>query len=297
MTAPRYLSLVSDAADELKSRRDEIDRLNVFPVPDGDTGTNMAFTFKTILEATATSPDQRVDELMDHVAEAALDAVFSGKADPKALIEYHKSKGALAINIIPDRNWNIADPDTKRLKVQKLYEVVEVAQKLDLPLNVGTEMNAFGQKLVDDFAAPELAPVKQAFMDGAYFIYGHTMLQRALGLGYQGATVVVSSRNQQAIDAVAEKISTETGSEALAVASDVTDESSIQSLVDTVVEKYGKIDILVNAMGMNIKREAFDYPLEDWDKLFEVNVKGTMAACKVTTAWKRRRMSSGGSPK
>jgi DegV family protein with EDD domain len=45
----------------------------VFPVPDGDTGTNMAFTFKTILEATRTSPDDRVDDLMDHVAEAALD--------------------------------------------------------------------------------------------------------------------------------------------------------------------------------------------------------------------------------
>ena len=102
----------------------------------------------------------------------------------------------------------------------------------------------------------------------------------ALGLGYQGATVVVSSRNQEAIDAVAEKISAETGSEAVAVAADVTDEASIQALVDTVVEKFGKIDILVNAMGMNIKRDAFDYPLEDWDKLFEVNVKGTMAACK-----------------
>ena len=102
----------------------------------------------------------------------------------------------------------------------------------------------------------------------------------ALGLGYQGATVVVSSRNQEAIDAVAEKISAETGSEAVAVAADVTDEASIQALVDTVVDKFGKIDILVNAMGMNIKRDAFDYPLEDWDKLFEVNVKGTMAACK-----------------
>jgi NAD(P)-dependent dehydrogenase (short-subunit alcohol dehydrogenase family) len=102
----------------------------------------------------------------------------------------------------------------------------------------------------------------------------------ALGLGYQGATVVVSSRNQPAIDAVAEKISAETGSEAVAVAADVTDEASIQALVDTVVDKFGKIDILVNAMGMNIKRDAFDYPLEDWDKLFEVNVKGTMAACK-----------------
>ena len=46
-------------------------------------------------------------------------------------------------------------------------------------------MNAFGQRLVDDFDAPELAPVRQAFLDGAHFIYGHTVLQRALGLGYQ----------------------------------------------------------------------------------------------------------------
>ena len=103
----------------------------------------------------------------------------------------------------------------------------------------------------------------------------------ALGLGYHGATVVVSSRNQQIIDAVAEKITQKTGREAIAVACDVTDEVSIQNLVDAVVGKYGKIDILVNAMGMNIKRDAFDYPMEDWDKLFDVNVKGTMAACKI----------------
>lgn len=102
----------------------------------------------------------------------------------------------------------------------------------------------------------------------------------ALGLGYHGATVVVSSRNQEAIDAVAQKITKETGNEAMAVASDVTDETSLQNLVDTVVRKYGRIDILVNAMGMNIKHDAFEYPLEDWDKLFNVNVKGTMAACK-----------------
>ena len=56
--------------------------------------------------------------------------------------------------------------------------------------------------------------------------------------------------------------------------------ASVQHLVDTVVKKYGKLDILVNAMGMNIKRDAMEYPMEDWDKLFEVNVKGTMIACK-----------------
>ena len=89
------------------------------------------------------------------------------------------------MNLIPDRNWNIADAEAKRVKLQKLYEVVDLAQKLDLPLNIGTEMNAYGQKLVDDFEAPELAPVREVFMAGAYFIYGHTVAQRTLGRGYQ----------------------------------------------------------------------------------------------------------------
>jgi hypothetical protein len=46
-------------------------------------------------------------------------------------------------------------------------------------------MNAPGNKLVDDFDVSEMVPVKQAFLDGAHFIYGHTVMQRALGLGYQ----------------------------------------------------------------------------------------------------------------
>jgi hypothetical protein len=116
---------------------------------------------------------------------AWLDGTSAGERAIEELLELLISKGVVALNIVPDRNWNIADSAVKQLKVQKLYEVVEVAQRLDLPLNIGTEMNAFGQKIVDDFDAPELAPVRQAFLAGAYFIYGHTALQRAVGFGYQ----------------------------------------------------------------------------------------------------------------
>jgi hypothetical protein len=94
-------------------------------------------------------------------------------------------KGVVTLNLIPDRNWDIADPQIRRLKVENLYRLVELAQELALPLNIGTEMNSFGQKLVDDFDVPELAPVRQAFLDGAHFVYGHTVMQRALGFGYQ----------------------------------------------------------------------------------------------------------------
>lgn len=102
----------------------------------------------------------------------------------------------------------------------------------------------------------------------------------AKGLGYQGATVVISSRKQEAIEKAAKEIAAETGCETLAIVSDATDEASIKSLMDQVVAKYGKLDILVNALGLNIKHPALEYPMEDWEKLFDVNVKGTMIACK-----------------
>jgi len=116
---------------------------------------------------------------------AWLDGTTAGEEAIEELLELLIAKGAVALNIVPDRNWNIPDPETRKLKVKKLYEVVELAQKLDLPLNVGTEMNAFGQRLVDDFDAPEMQPLRKPFLDGAYFIYGHTLMQRALKLGYQ----------------------------------------------------------------------------------------------------------------
>jgi len=116
---------------------------------------------------------------------AWLDGTSEGEQAIEELLHLLIGKGVVTLNIVPDRNWNIADPEIRRLKVQNLYDVVRLAQELALPLNVGTEMNSFGQKLVDDFDVPELAPVRQAFLDGAYFIYGHTCMQRALGMGYQ----------------------------------------------------------------------------------------------------------------
>jgi hypothetical protein len=114
-----------------------------------------------------------------------LDGFSDGERVFPDILELLVSKGAAALNIVPDRNWNIPDRTLKSAKLQKLYEVVRLAQQMNLPLNVGTEMNTYGNKLVDDFDTRELAPVRDAFLDGAYFIYGHTILQRTVGLGYQ----------------------------------------------------------------------------------------------------------------
>jgi len=115
-----------------------------------------------------------------------LDGTNDGEADPNELFEFWLSKGLRAVCIIPDRNWNIADPREKAVKVANLDEAVRAARRLHMPLIVGTEMNAAGQKFVDTFSAPELAPHGQAFLDGAHFAWGHTLLRLTAGMGSTG---------------------------------------------------------------------------------------------------------------
>jgi hypothetical protein len=62
--------------------------------------------------------------------------------------------------------------------------VVELAEKLHLPVVEGTEMNSPGQKFVDDFASKELEPLVPVFLKGAYIVYAHSILQRKSGMGY-----------------------------------------------------------------------------------------------------------------
>ena len=116
---------------------------------------------------------------------AWLDGTTSGEQRMDELLALLVDKGAVVLNIVPDRNWDLADPDVRALKVQKLYDVVDLARAFDLPLNIGTEMNSYGQKLIDNFDAEALEPIRQDFIDGAYFVYGHTAMQRLLGMGFQ----------------------------------------------------------------------------------------------------------------
>ncbi|MHB0912310.1 MAG: PHP domain-containing protein [Armatimonadota bacterium] len=109
---------------------------------------------------------------MDAVPMAAwLDGTNPGEADPVALLDLMRSKGVAALNIIPDRNWNIKDPAEKVLKTGKLRETIEAARALHMPIAVGTEMNKAGLPFVDDFHAPELAPYVRDFMEGARRLY------------------------------------------------------------------------------------------------------------------------------
>jgi len=102
----------------------------------------------------------------------------------------------------------------------------------------------------------------------------------AMGLAQYGAKIVVASRSLESLKAVADRISAQTGVETEPYRVDVTSEESMEELASQTVQRFGTADILVNAMGVNIKRDALEYPMEDWNRIFDVNVKGTMIACK-----------------
>jgi NAD(P)-dependent dehydrogenase (short-subunit alcohol dehydrogenase family) len=104
----------------------------------------------------------------------------------------------------------------------------------------------------------------------------------ALALASRGAQVVVAdlAAVSAKIDDVCKKIAAETGSQTAGMTVDVTSDESTSALAAQVVEKFGTVDILVNAHGINLKVPAVDIPADGWDRLFAVNVKGTMLTCK-----------------
>ena len=98
---------------------------------------------------------------------AWLNGLSGGESDAVKLLEFHASKGAEAITIIPDRNWNTSDPEKKAKLVAKLDEIIKAAREIGMPILAGTELNTPGQKLVDDFQREPLSFYLDDFLTGA----------------------------------------------------------------------------------------------------------------------------------
>lgn len=114
---------------------------------------------------------------------AWLDGLSAGEADPRRLLDDSLGWGSLCVNVIPERNWNIADPAAKEVKIAALDAFVKAARERDLPVLAGTEMNSPGQKFVDTLDAPELTPYAKDFQDAALWLYGHTVMARVADMG------------------------------------------------------------------------------------------------------------------
>lgn len=98
---------------------------------------------------------------------AWLNGLSAGEGDPGRLLDLHRSYGAVAATLIPDRNWRAADPAKSARLTAELDRFIAAAQERGMPLLAGTEMNAPGQLLADDFSVPALRQHLECFIAGA----------------------------------------------------------------------------------------------------------------------------------
>jgi NAD(P)-dependent dehydrogenase (short-subunit alcohol dehydrogenase family) len=101
----------------------------------------------------------------------------------------------------------------------------------------------------------------------------------AIHLAREGARVVIAERNETTCDSVARHI-VSCGLEAIGVPTDVTDQTSVRRMIDTVIDAFGPPDVLVNNAGTNVFSEPLELSDEDWRRCFALDLDGVWNCSK-----------------
>lgn len=101
----------------------------------------------------------------------------------------------------------------------------------------------------------------------------------ALRLAGEGAAVALVARRRERLEALADEISS-AGGKALVIEADITDSQQAQAAVETTVTMFGRLDTVINAAGLMINGPAVSSPLDDWDAMIDINLKGLMYVTK-----------------
>ena len=102
----------------------------------------------------------------------------------------------------------------------------------------------------------------------------------AEGLAEAGSQVMISSRREEALKKAQEEIKKNCGADILYYAGDASKEEDVVSLLQEALSQMGTVDILVNSQGFNKKYPGTEFPLDQWNAMFDANVKSVMLTCK-----------------
>jgi NAD(P)-dependent dehydrogenase (short-subunit alcohol dehydrogenase family) len=101
----------------------------------------------------------------------------------------------------------------------------------------------------------------------------------ALALAAEGARIALVSRNRQLLDGVAAEIAA-AGGQAYAFPADVTSEQQVRDVERDIVAEFGKVNILVNNAGINIRKAVTEFTLEEWRLVMDTNVTAAFLMCR-----------------
>ncbi|WP_122090446.1 SDR family NAD(P)-dependent oxidoreductase [Halalkalicoccus subterraneus] len=99
----------------------------------------------------------------------------------------------------------------------------------------------------------------------------------ARALADAGASVALAARREERLEELADEIESD-GGEAFVVPTDATDESQVREMVDTTVEEFGGLDVLVNNAGVMLLEPIAEADPDDWQQMLDLNVQGLMVA-------------------
>jgi NAD(P)-dependent dehydrogenase (short-subunit alcohol dehydrogenase family) len=99
-------------------------------------------------------------------------------------------------------------------------------------------------------------------------------------LAQAGANIVPSSRRQEQVRAAVAEVEA-LGRRSLAQGCDVADEASLAALLQATQAKFGSVEILVNCAGRTKRMPTLDFPDSDWNGILDINLNGTLRACRV----------------
>jgi len=102
----------------------------------------------------------------------------------------------------------------------------------------------------------------------------------AAGLASAGANLLLVSRNQDEANAAADAVAKEYSVKAVGMAADVAEEAQVASMVARCQKEFGRIDILINSAGINIRGPIDELSLEDFRKVQSINVDAIWLCCK-----------------
>lgn len=94
-------------------------------------------------------------------------------------------------------------------------------------------------------------------------------------LAANGATVVLGARRVERIEALASEIAGK-GGKALALSTDVVHRDQVQRLVDTAVQRFGRVDVIINNAGLMPQSPLERLRVDEWDRMIDVNIKGVL---------------------
>jgi len=94
-----------------------------------------------------------------------------------------------------------------------------------------------------------------------------------------GAHIAIVDRNPEAAEQVVAAL-TAAGGDAIAIRADVTSEDEVQRAVKEAADRWGRLDVLVNAAGIGARHPAEGYPLERWKAVLDINLTGTFLFCR-----------------